>query len=121
MVQERNILFVFNKLRGISAGVKFSELDYPYCSQALAAEIGAVRSRNGMATVKARLVVQRDSGFLRHRVQGESLQRLAASLGGRRECSFLSRSVALHEDHKVSGHLARSIALCQIKQAIVGG
>jgi hypothetical protein len=66
MVLSNSIRFVFSELRGFSAGMKVSELNYPYCSQALAAESGAVRSRGGMAAVKARLVVQSDSGFLGH-------------------------------------------------------
>jgi len=73
MVLGRNIRFVLSELRGISAGMKVFELTYPYCSQALATETGTVRSRGGMAAVKARLVVQRDSGFLGHRFQGEAL------------------------------------------------
>lgn len=90
-----------------------SELAYPYCSQALAAEPRMVPLAQLGRAMLAQSVLNLDPGACRHCFPSEPSQRLAPILGSRSERALLFRTVAPDEDHEVIGHLTSSIAPCQ--------
>ena len=93
--------------------MKVSELHYPDCSQALAAEARAVALDQSGRAMLTEFFQDSNSSVRRHRFSSESAQGLAAVSGRRAECTLLCRTVAPNEDHEIIWHGGIMIALCQ--------